>query len=272
VQDIHIPLSTNRQWDPHTEKIAFAFPAGTEVLIPAIVWTTWTPLEKMTELWRSFWTTDTYRSYSINFVWGPVLTSNPIARRDIYEYLPPRGISATRYLYPLLGIAIVIGIALLFLTPDRTKGKKRMLRCIVGSFAAAWLLFDLRMGVEMFGYVVNDWQRYVTKPVAEQTFRTHGTFYSIAQQSLPTLMQQPAYGFLAKDGTPFYSNLRYMTYPSLPKTEDMDQTGLTTWLVIDRPDVAVNSRGQLTVKGAPKTSSGTILQRFDDHSFLFRTP
>jgi hypothetical protein len=241
----------------------------------------WSLAEKIGEAWHSFWTFDNYRPYSINFLWGPLFTSNPVGRSQLFTTLPPKGWSANRLFLTILGVVALLLFLHWWLIAKR--GQRPLLRTLPAGisghlvlffmvFAALWLVLDLRMGMEFLRYVKTDYTAYIAKPAGEKLFRDHRNFEDVMQQSLPVLQQQPRYLFLGPSQTPFLARMRYFTFPSVPVEEGQNEQDVHTILVFERPDIAMDSQNRLTQDGQVMTSPGKILQRFSDQSFLFQLP
>jgi hypothetical protein len=276
-----LDMGTYAAWNGHPDRLGFALPAGSDLTLQAIQLNHWSALEKTAEAWRAFWVMDKFHGYSINFLWGPLLTFNPVGRSELFTTLPPKGMSAIRVFYYAIGI---LGLLLLahwafitqrgrrpFLASSRLFGPQPHLRLFVLVCAVAWVLFDARMGLELLSYAKADLDTYVRKPAGERTLRDHQNFEDIVMQSLPELRSRPVFLYLGPAGTPFAGRLRYFAYPSLPVTDAADLAKTDTVLVVARDDIAVDAQGRLTADGKPMTGTGKILKRFDDTSFLYRT-
>lgn len=268
-QEINVVVKNYQEWDWRAERFGIGFPKGANVLIEEIQFRHWSASEKLVEAWKTFWTFDTFRPYSINFLWGPLLTTNPVSRAELFDTLPPRARSAVWIFYGVILLSAIAAIVLGTLKRDRAVGKASGLLCIVGVFGACWILFDLRMGTEILSYAIEDLRSFVFAPVEEQNLRTHGTFYAIAREVTPELLRAGRYGILASEGAPYYANLRYMTYPSIPVREGEDTSDVKLWFVMERPDVTVDSNGRLRRGADVLTGTGRILRAFDDTAFLF---
>lgn len=268
-QEIDVTVRNYREWDWRAQRFGIGFPKGTNVLIEEMQFRHWSASEKLVEAWKTFWTFDTFRPYSINFLWGPLIATNPVSRAELFDTLPPRAHSAVWIFY---GLIVLSGVAALFLhfgKENRALRNAWGLLGIVWTFGTCWTLFDLRMGVELLSYAIEDLRSFVLAPIEEQSLRTHGPFYAIAQEITPDLMRAGRYGILASEGAPYYANLRYMTYPSIPVREGEDTSDVRLWFVMERPDVTVDSNGRLRKGAEVLTGTGRILRAFDDIAFLF---
>lgn len=270
VKDIRLSLTDWKDWNWQTDQIGLGFPAGTDAVIESVSWTRYTAMEKLQTMWKSFWKFDSFRAYSINFLWGPLLATNPVMLHELFTRLPPVAWSVTRIFYGLIGSATLIG--LVFFVFDRQGGKKILFLCTGITILTCWLVFDLRMGAELMQYALTDYRTYVKPPSAEKTFRTHGAFYTVAEHMLPIIKQYDHYVIYDMDPSPFYANLRYLTYPSIPyrSTEKPDDTKL--YVVLERPDIKLVNGRLVDSKGEVLSGTGTILQAHTNGTFLFALP
>jgi hypothetical protein len=281
LSEVSFNPSHYKAWNPTSELFGFEFPAGTELVLSDVRLTRWNAWEKAVEIFKSYWTFDQFRPYSINFLWGPLIVSNPIARAQLFDTLPPRARSAVWFFY---GAAIILILAALWLR-RRTHDTEKALAVLACGIAALWLLFDLRMGLEILSYAKTDLTTHVFAKKGEKMLRTHERFYEIAERALPELRKQEMYALIVPDDSPFYANLRYMSYPSLPLRGPEGLSGATLWFVIERPDVAVDDEGKLfrhagtvllDAEGKivdstriPLTNPGKLLWKESEGTFLF---
>jgi len=219
-------------------------------------------------MWKSFWIFDGFHPTSINFLWGPVLRSTPITQAALFYNPPPQGWSVNRVFYALLVLA---GGTALFLRFFRRWNSRAALLLFLAVAAALWLFFDARMGAELFTYATTANRGYLQKPPGDRTYGTFGEFYDAVDVSLPLLTSEPTYEFLAPGNIPLESRIRYFTYPSLPVRPDSSERP-KTWIVLRRPDVAVDSEGRLVVGGTAVTEGGNVIHMFENGSFLYQTP
>ncbi|HVW66564.1 MAG TPA: hypothetical protein VHA78_02420 [Candidatus Peribacteraceae bacterium] len=272
-QDIDVVPTDNPLWSWQTDQFGIGFPAGSDIVIQSITFKQYSTWEKIAEAWKSFWTFDQFRPYSINFLWGPEFTFSPTARANLFTSLPPHGMSADRLFYSIIGIAVLIGLVFFFFSPTRREGLKTGTVIVCTVFIAIWILFDLRMGSEILSYAFTDIRTYVSPPANEKTFRTHGNFYTIAHAMLPTIEKYDHYVVFEPNDSPFYANLRYMSYPSIPMHPEQDTSKVHLWVVMDRRDVQIGADHRLADgNGKILTASGHVLQDFGNGTFLFAIP
>ena len=265
--DTHILPTRYPEWTPMPSIVGFAFPAGADVVIERVYWRGFTTAEKLSEAWKSFWTFDAFRPYSINFLWGPLFTFNPLERADLFENLPPNGWSANRLFYLLIAIAAASWVILAFMKKSRTGA---IAFAVV--FALCWVIFDLRMGLELLVYAKRDIQSHVLGEGRTRQLRTHGNFYAIAEEILPVIMEHDRYVIAAPDDSGFYPNLRYMSYPTVPVFRDGDTEGVKLWVVLNQKNLRIVDDHIVDETGTQLTGTGTIRMQLDDHTFLFELP
>lgn len=272
--DILLPASTGwrtvtvvptnaRHWNWRSVQVGIGFPQGSDVVLKRITWKRWLLSEKIVEGWKSFWTFDDMRAYSINFLWGPLLAFHSTARATLFDHLPPYAWSADRFFYLVI---IIVGISALL---RHTRGAAIFfgVTCI-----ALWLLFDLRMGLEILSYARDDYVSYLSKPVEEKVLRTHENLYSAMERSLPIIRRYDRFVVLPTQGSPTYANLRYQSYPTIALRPDDNHAGVKLWFV-SRPGVHVDDKHQLVdERGTVLTGPGDVSLLIDAHTFLLSTP
>lgn len=263
-----------RQWDRRADSIGFIFPRGTDVLLQEIRFAHWTLGEKAAEIWKSFWRFDDYNPFSINFLWGPLITFNPVGTSELFTTLPPMGRSGMWVFY---AAAAAIGLVL-FTDWSRNKvrpswqiGGRRIKRLAIFFLCcgALWVVFDVRMGAEMLSYVKDDYETYLSMPHGQRTLRTYLNFNDVMEVTTPWLDGVREFALL-RGATPVSAMTRYFALPTVAVEPAGPRPDLPVWLVYHRDDAAVDGEGRLTVDGVPWTSPGQIVQRFDARSFLFR--
>jgi len=273
--ETNVMLSDYTFWDPSTTAIGMRFTPGSEVIIEDMTFRHWTPMEKMIESWKSFWTFDDFRAYSINFLWGPLVTGNGPAREALFDNLPPLGWSATRIFYGIFVVTGVIALFIGFILKKRSLG----LGVFMTVFIFLWALFDVRMGLEILSYVYDDFTTYVTKEGEDQILRTHGNTYAVINDMLPVISKEEKFVLMTRSGAPSYPNIRYMAYPSIAVLDGQDRTGVKLWVIFDRPDFTVDDRGRLVRAADPAvfpggkeilTGTGRIVLDYNSGTFLYR--
>ncbi len=272
-QNVDIVVSNYQNWDWETERFALLFPANTSIIIEEINLRHWTPMEKIIETWKSFWTFDKFDIYSINFLWGPLTTTNPVARAHLFDNLPPFGWSALRILYAMMSIAIVVSLIIAFVKQKKELG----LGVFFVTFAALWIVFDLRMGAEIISYARTDIREFILKENAEKILRTHGNLHAAVERSIEVIKQYDRFVLFAPNPSPHFSLIRYMAYPSVLVTPDQPTEGVRLWAVFQRSDIGVDEQGHLWKKTDSSTGrdiltgTGEIVLQFDDYNYLFVT-
>jgi hypothetical protein len=265
-EEISLDIGQYDEWKT-AETVGLEFPANADTVLERIEFHKWTLFEKTAEAWKSFWTFDDDRVYSINFLWGPIFTFNRFERAKMFTSLPPVGKSANILFYVILSIAGIVSLALLF-----WKRRTAALQTFFFTLAALWVIYDVRMGLEVFSYLADDYRTYWSQDFAHRDFRTAGNFFDVVERSRPYLLQDKRYAFVGPGApSPYLAWMRYLTYPSLPIGDQDDYGGVRTWLVFQRDDVTVNEKNQLVFEGKTVLiPQGKIIERFGKDSFLYQ--
>ena len=268
---IELNVSSFPEWDPATDRIGFAFQEGTDVILDSIELIDLKWWEHGIVALQSFWTFDWYKPHSINFVWGPLLTFTPLAKKHMFYQLPPLASSANTIFY--IPIIIGSGFAIFYwhFYGRTLKARHKSVTGFLILIAILWIGYDIRMGAEWLSYVREDLRTYLLQEESTRTFRERGRFYDFAAIAATYLAKDRTYVFLATFRWPYLGAMRYLTYPSVPTEPDQAQFGIDTWVVFDRPDISIDPSDRLTSDGIVVTPPGKVLYQFDDHSFIFRT-
>lgn len=263
-----LALNEVPEWDPNATTIALAFPAGAEVLVADMEWRSYSGLEKLWNGVVSFWRPDVFSMYSINFLWGPLIATTPEGRATLFDTLPPKAWSATRFMYGFLAVAAVAAGAWAWNKPDR---RRTFLTIVTIVFGATWILFDARMTQEIASYAAHDWSTYVLADPADRELRMHRKLYDTLETADELLGDDPSYVLVENDLGPYFANARYRLYPAVPVTPE-EPGDATAWLVLGRPDIRVRSGGVLVRDdGTVLSPRGTVLREFGDYSFFYRS-
>lgn len=258
--ETRIDLTRYPQWYVGTRRLGLALPAGADVTVVTMEIIRYSPMERLQWATKSVLTFDMLQSFSINFVWGPLIAFTPEEYAHLFEGQPPSSWSGMRVTYVVLAIAGLCALV----------RRKHALRIITVSVAAVWLILDLRMSAELVAYAVRDWRTQLLPPVQERTFRDRLFFASMLEQSDALLRKDPQFGLLSPH--PVLGHVRYATLPSVPVKEADATDALKRWLVFDDVSARVDGEGRLTKNGKVLSRPGTVTLRFDEHSFLFETP
>lgn len=260
---VDINVEAFPQWKGRPDTIGFAMPQGADLLLQQMHFQQWNLFERMREAFKSFWTFDRWTPYSINFLWGPMLAFNPVAAKEIFWSLPPRGTSAS---YAFYGAAIAAAIGCILHRVFR-KGKRNELVAFFLCVAALWGLYDIRMGAELLSYAKNDYDTYISQPRGQRPFRSYEYMIDFAEEAATAARGETSIAVLQRS-IPIVAMLRYFAYPAVPHEADAPSDD-AVWVVFDRPDVAVGDDGRLTVDGVPFSAPGKIVRRYDPNSFIF---
>ncbi len=88
---------------------------------------------------------------------------------------------------------------------------------------------------------------------------------------MPILQRVPKYALLTTSEAPFYQNLRYMTYPSLPILPGEDTTGVGLLFVLERPDIQLRDNKVYASDGSLIVGDGKVLADYGNGSFIYGT-
>lgn len=261
-------LGPEKQWDARTDHLGLAFEPGSQLLLESMELRHWNIFEKGWEAAKSFWVFDTYRPYSINFIWGPQMTYSPVAREDLFKRLPPLAHSANRFFYLIL----IAGLAVLIVKLTKHKGEsdkqQEYLWKFFLLFASLWVFYDIRMGTEFISYFVHDAQTFHLQDPSRQEFRERSSFMTFAQSVRPYLAEEK-YVFMATAQWPYLGLMRYETYPIIPTLPTQALEGVRTWVIYKRPDIVMNANRQLEAEGQILSNPGTVVHEFESGTFVF---
>ena len=264
---VSVDMTKFHKWKRNADFVGIGLPEGSQILLQRIRLMSWSPGEKLIEGLKSFWTFDVRRPSSVNFLWGPHIVWNPLAREVMFRVSAPAAESVNRYFY----FVMVLGIAwTLFKIRKHPVSKKKTLTALLTLMAVLWVFYDVRMGSEFFGYLQRDYRKYWSRPVGERTFRERSYFNDFAAAIAPMVQDREEYIFVATHRWPFLGLIRYYTYPSIPTQPFQEGTHIDTWVVYDRPDIIVNKQGELESEGTVLSSPGAVLHEFSEGTFIFR--
>lgn len=267
-EEVRLNVSFFEEWHPRIDRIGIIVPAGSDVLLESVRLEGWNGAEKVLEGVKSFFTFDDIASYSINFLWGPLLAFNPVAREQLYAFQPPRAWSANRVLYA--GIAVSAIILIIRNIRQRSSVATRSAWLLfLAICAGAWMVYDLRMGAELLSYAFDDVRTYWSEPPPDRVFRGDGGFRTVIEESMAKLRSQPRYGLYLPKDVPFDGLARYLTYPSRPLQEGENTAGVRTWLTFAINGITLSQSGQLMLGGTVLTPPGQILRHLPNDSILF---
>ncbi len=265
-QNVSIALHNVSEWDSNATTLGLAFPAGSELLLERIEWRSYTLFEQFLSGLQSFWTTDSFTLYSINFLWGPLIATTPEGRAMLYDGFPPTAWSAMHVFYGVFFLTIIIGGTVAW---NRSHRRRAFLLLLATTATTLWIILDLRMSYEIVSYIRDDWSTYVLPPADKKTLRTHATLYGVLSEAKLLLGQDDHYVLLAQEGTPFFANVRYALYPAVP-IPPAEARGPTAWIILGNKHISVLS-GALLQDGVVLSPRGTLVERFDDSSFFYRS-
>jgi len=276
LQHVTLDMSMIGYWDPHTDTLGIALPKGANIVLQRMDVEGYSFFERVLEAVRTFWTFDTFSSYTINFLWGPLLTFNETGRLHLFDNLPPLAQSANRYFYFILALTAIglllhrfyVGMAS-NASADSFRKRAPYAFLFFFVFGALWILYDLRMGLEYFSYAKTDIGSHMMKR-EDRIFRGFLSFYTTAERAATVLATEERYAVFSPKSTPFMSIMRYYTYPSAPLLDGEAITPGMYYVVILRPDISISAEGRLISGDTPISPPGDLIEDYGDASFLFR--
>jgi hypothetical protein len=266
LQTVSMSMDDYAEWkSAQVRRWGIMLPPGMRLVLQEIQFQGWSTTEQLTEAFKSFWQFDTYLPTSINFLWGPSVTFNPIGTRDMHVSMPPKGRAGMWILLIVGGVAM--GAAALEQKIVRKKiAWTATMLCVV---AGVWMTMDIRMGTELLSYVVTDVRSYVLPEPGRKFFRNYANLTDAVNHLLPLLKDREQYIAIGPEPSPFFTLLRYYTYPHLP-VHPNENTDARTWLIFDRSDVTVDATGRLT-QGSTVLSPPGKATSLGSNSFIFTT-
>lgn len=248
-------------WDYEPTIFGVLLPNGADVTLQNIEFIRYSPTEKLAALLQGLWQFDDIGPYSINFLWGPRWSQNPIQTTQIFWVKPPAATSANWLMYGVLGV----GALYIWL-------RKKSVQTFLVLLACVWIAYDIRMGAEFLSYTYDDYQSYHSQQIGQRTFRERLFFNDLAEVVSPVVQSHDKYIFLSGERWPYLGLIRYYTYPSLPTTPfDGNSTKYPLWIVYQRPDITLNASQQLVANGQVLSPPGRMLHEFANGSFIFQT-
>jgi len=270
-QTVKINVERYDEWDPRSDAVAIGFPAGTTLLLHAVTLSRFSPYEKFLEGWKSFWSFDTFEAYSINFLWGPIVNFTPAGREEQWHSSPPTGWSGLRVFYAAFTAGCALFATYAWIYKRRSyDAHKHAWKGVLLLSAGLWLMLDIRMGSEILSYAYKDYISYISKPLGERTLRSRLDSYDVLEQSIPEIAKVGHVVLVTP--WPMLGMARYLLFPStllIPGEPGSAEAAL--WLVYMDPAISIDTDRRLSKGGSPLSLPGSILLRFENNSFLFRT-
>lgn len=263
LQTAVLDLQRIDEWDPSADRIGFVFYPGADVLIQKVEFVGDPPIGKIGWALKTMWKFDTLRPYSINFLWGPMMTYNEMQYNQMFTRNPPMADSAMGVLYTTFAILFVV----IAITGKIMKKQWRYGVLIL--IAVMWILYDVRMTTEFFTYVQKDYATWWSQPVEDKVLRDRGDFNAFAEAVAPLIEGHEHYAFVSSRGWPYTGSMRYYNYPAEMVPLEKAGDDIDLWVIYDRPDITVSDDGRLLVNGEAASPQGTLLYRFDDGAFVF---
>lgn len=264
-QKVILDMSEVTKWDAQSDRIGFVLNAGTQLILQEMSFSGPGLIDKVIYPLKTYFKFDVTHAYSINFLWGPLMTYSQEQLDSMYTQVPPSGDSWNKVFYVLLAAGLVLVLLL----------KKLLNKNVIVAFfictAALWLVYDLRMGSEFISFARTDVRTWWSKPLELKDFRDRSSFTAFAQTAAAFTEDKEQYVFIASHGWPFWGSMQYEAYPAIPVSYEKDTTGIDTWIIFNRKDITTNEEGRLMLKGEPISPPGDIMMNFQPGAFVFVT-
>lgn len=264
-QRMVLDLSNIPEWDPQSDRMGFVIGANSQVVLQRVEFTGPSFVDYIVYPLKTFFKFDQIRPYSVNFLWGPLMTYRADQLASLFAVPPPNGDSWNWMFYSMFAA----GGLLIFWA--RKQGKSQMVTIVVAVACSIWILYDVRMGAEMMSYAKKDLKTWWSKPIELRQYRDRGSFTAFTQMIKPYLEGEDYYVFMASRGWPFQGAMRYEQYPALPVAPD-NAENVRTWVVYDKPGVTLDTDNRITLENGNAISPpGEILFNYARGAFVFRT-
>jgi len=199
-----LDVSRYKQWDPRADAFGILLPSGAHIVIHDMQFIKYNPFERLGQAFLSFWQPDSLANYSINFLWGPLLTFTPAGRISMFDRLPPAGWSVMRVIYPFF-LIVIAGT----LYAARRRKIRSGIMCFFAVFAGVWIFLDARMTMEIINYARNDWAKYISQEPGDKNLRGLAGLYDSMDYAAKRVQPNERVGVLYEPNLPLYSFFRY---------------------------------------------------------------
>lgn len=258
-----LDMSQISQWDSRSDRIGFVVNAGSQLILQKIEFTGPGLIDRITYPTQTFFHFDRVRPYSVNFLWGPLMTYSQQQMDSLFSRMPPNGESWNKVFYPILFFGFIITV--LWNRFMRTSVTWIFLVLL----AVLWVIYDLRMGAEFLSYATLDLKTWWKQPIELQDFRDRGSFNAFAKTAAPFIEGKDRYVLIASSGWPFTGSMKYLTYPAKPISFEDDTEGIDTWIVYNRNDITLDAKRRLSLNGEPISPPGGVILDFEPGGFVF---
>lgn len=260
-----LDMSQITEWDSRSDRIGFVLNAGSQLVLQKMEFAGPGFTENVIFPLKTLFRFDVARAYSINFLWGPLMTYSQQELDVLFNAFPPNADSWNTVLYALLGIALAVTLIL------KKVLKIDTLRWLLIFVAVIWVLYDIRMGAELISYANKDMKTWWNQPIELKDFRDRGSFNAFAKTAAPYAEGKERFVFIASHGWPFSGTMKYLTYPATPVSLEGDTEGVDTWIVYNRNDIRIGPDNRLMLNGEPISPPGGIMMDFEPGAFVFVT-
>lgn len=202
--------------------------------------------QKIGQWWKSFWTFDTFKPYTINLLHWPMVWGK-----------------SANYLFYIVFILCVLGIFAF----TKYSFQKKILYVLLW-WLSLWILYDLRMWLEFITNYRNDYTTYISQSWYQKTYRERGDFYSFVDFTKDTLSQlwiskTAQINFYTDNTWPFPGSMKYFLYPY----DVQINSGQSNYYVVYGSQLAVKNNDHLLYSWVDIWS--WVFYDFSPNAFIF---
>lgn len=151
---------------------------------------------KILQWWKDFWTFDTFKPYTINLLYWPMIW----------------GKNANVLFYWIFLFMVIIVLVL-----TKFSFQKKILYILLW-WLSLWLIYDVRMWLESISNYRHDYKTYISQSWYQKTYRERGDFYSFVDFTRDTLSKlwissNEQIIFYTDNAWPFPGSMKYFLYP-----------------------------------------------------------
>src|SRR3989344_4390175 len=107
-EQLVLDMSRVREWDTaKLDSLGFALDAGSQITLQSVELSGPGLLDKIVYPAKSFFLFDNMQAYSINFLWGPLMTYGEEQMQRLYSQVPPLGKSSNPVFYAVIFLALI---------------------------------------------------------------------------------------------------------------------------------------------------------------------
>jgi len=212
--------------------------------IDANIFSIW---EKFSQWRKSFRTFDSFKPYTINLLYGPIVNWKNF-NKGFYI------------------IFIILFIIVLFIK----KNQKTKIKILLSWLLILWCIYDIRMWLEWIKYYQDDFKNYVSENKYEKIYRDRWDFYSFVDFVQDRLKSEwvknfEEIWFFTDNTRPFPWSMKYFLYPYRIR----DNQDIWTYLIVYQSSkVKIIDNNNIEIDR--NTITGKIIKfQGQDYAFIF---